>query len=132
MPDLDSLHTDGGDPRFFTVLEELAVIHRVKAADYGTEDPLTNLRNSSEFGIPDWVGCMLRANDKMRRIKSMAIKGKLANESLEDSLLDLASYSILGLILFRESQSVSKSVREQRTMMVPIALGSDDGIGGVG
>ena len=72
------------------------------------EDPLTNLRNSTEFGIPNWIGCLLRANDKMRRIKSMAIKGKLLNESLEDSLLDLASYAILGLILFREQNSPAK------------------------
>lgn len=105
MPSLGTFHMDGGDQRYFAILEELAHLHVKKAADYGTEDPLTNLRNSAEFGIPNWVGCMLRANDKMRRIKSMAVKGKLVNESLEDSLLDLASYSILGLILFREMVS---------------------------
>ena len=40
----------------------------------------------------------------MRRLKSMAAKGKLENETVEDSLLDLANYAVLALILFREQQ----------------------------
>lgn len=94
-----------GDPRFYQILKEMAELHARKSQDYGLEeDPLTNVRNAEEFGIPAWVGVMLRANDKMRRIKSMAHKGKLVNESLEDSLLDLANYSILALILYREAK----------------------------
>ena len=94
-----------GDERFFKILEEIALIHSKKSADYGTDDPLANLRSSEEFGIPSWVGVMVRANDKMRRIKSMATKKTLACESVEDSLIDLASYSILALILFREQHA---------------------------
>jgi hypothetical protein len=41
-------------------------------------------------------------NDKMIRLKSMAVNGSLQNESVEDSLMDLAAYSILALILYRE------------------------------
>lgn len=94
-----------GDPRFYTILGEMALTHAKKSQDYGTDrDALTNLRNSEEFGIPAWVGTAIRMNDKMKRIQAMASKGSLANESLEDSFLDMASYAVLALILFRETQ----------------------------
>jgi hypothetical protein len=47
---------------------------------------------------------MTRANDKMRRLQKFATEGNLANESVEDSLIDLAVYAIIGLILFREQK----------------------------
>ena len=81
-------------------------MHNKKQLDYGrTGDPFANVRASADFGIPGWVGCMVRANDKMRRIQKAASGGELANESVEDSLLDLAVYSIIGLVLYREAQN---------------------------
>jgi len=46
---------------------------------------------------------MARANDKMRRLQKGAQGGKMVNESIEDSLLDLATYTIIALCLFRET-----------------------------
>ena len=92
-----------GDPRFYKILSQMAEVHHKKSADYGAgTDPLANLRASVQFGIPAWIGAMIRAQDKMVRIQSFVRKAKLVNESVEDSLLDLASYAILALILFRE------------------------------
>ena len=74
-------------------------------SDYGTSnDPFANIRASEDFNIPAWVGCMMRANDKMVRIQTAAQKGKdqLKNESLRDSLMDLAVYSIIGIVLLEE------------------------------
>ena len=88
---------------FLEILDEVRELHNKKQADYGrTGDPFANVRASADFGVPAWVGCMIRANDKMRRIQSFAVKGSLENESLEDSLLDLAVYSIIALVLRRE------------------------------
>lgn len=93
-----------GDARFHAILQEMADLHAKKSADYGAgEDFLANLRASAAFNIPPWLGACVRMNDKMTRIKSMAVNGSLANESLEDSLLDIACYSILALILYRET-----------------------------
>lgn len=93
------------DARFRSILTELQSMHDQKQADYGREgDPFSNVRASEDFGIPGWVGCMIRANDKMRRLQKAAKGGTLANESVEDSLIDLAVYSIIGLILFREAE----------------------------
>ena len=94
-----------GDPRYLEILDDLRELHLKKSADYGVgEDPLANLRASERFGIPAWVGAMVRAQDKMQRVQAFVRNGSLKNESLEDSLLDGAAYFILALVLYRESQ----------------------------
>lgn len=104
-----------GDRRFHAALREIAALHDAKQADYGKDrDPFANVRASEDFGIPGWVGCVVRANDKMRRLQQAALGRTLRNESVEDSLLDLATYALIGLVLFRE------------------ASGQDFGDGGVG
>lgn len=97
---------NGGSPEYLKLLEEMKELHLRKAADYGRGvDPLANVRSAGEFGIPPWTGVMVRANDKMHRIKSLALNGFLKNESVEDSLMDLAAYSLLALVLYREGKS---------------------------
>ncbi len=89
---------------FHDVLAEMGLLHNQKQSDYGrTNDPFANIRASEDFGIPAWVGCMTRANDKMRRLQKAAQGGTLTNETAEDSLLDLAVYAAIGLILYRET-----------------------------
>ena len=95
-----------GSERFHTILVELAELHDRKQADYGRgSDPFANIRASHEFGIEPWVGAMLRLNDKVTRVKSMILNGRLANESLEDSLRDIAVYSIIALVLWEEGRN---------------------------
>lgn len=90
---------------FYTILAEAARLHDKKQRDYGTdEDPFANVRASEGFGIPAWLGCAIRMNDKVRRIQSFATKGELANESIEDALIDLLVYAGIGLVLYREAQ----------------------------
>lgn len=89
--------------RFDAVLIELKKMHDKKQADYGKQDdPFSNVRASEDFGIKGWVGSVVRANDKMRRLQKAAQGSPLANEGIEDSLIDMAVYSVIGLILFRE------------------------------
>src|SRR2546422_1657577 len=89
--------------RFHKILEELGELHDKKQADYGRgDDPFANVRASTEWGVPAWVGAMIRLNDKVRRLQSLALKGKLANESAEDSLRDIAVYAIIALVLREE------------------------------
>lgn len=93
-----------GDPRFHAVLADLGRLHDKKQSDYGrTDDPFANVRASEDFGIAGWVGAMVRANDKMRRLQKAAAGGTLSNEGVEDSLMDLAVYSVIALVLYRES-----------------------------
>jgi hypothetical protein len=95
--------------RFHAILKELGELHDKKQQDYGREtDPFANVRASQDWGMPGWVGCMMRANDKMKRLQTYSLKGTLANESVRDSFLDLAVYAVIGLCLHEEEQAVKK------------------------
>lgn len=88
---------------FHDTLETMGALHDRKQADYGrSNDPFANVRASEDFGIPGWVGAVIRANDKMRRLQAAARGQNLRNESVEDSLLDLAVYAVIALLLFQE------------------------------
>lgn len=92
-----------GDPRVHDELKRIGALHDKKQEDYGTDhDPFANIRQSKECGIPPWVGAIVRAGDKMKRLQKAARGGTMANESVEDSFIDLALYAIIGLILYRE------------------------------
>ena len=94
---------------FFDLCDALKDMHRRKSSDYGCPsgtDPLANIRNGAKFvGIPDWKGAMVRLSDKVTRLATYNATGKLENESLEDNLFDLASYSLLALLLHREERT---------------------------
>ena len=47
---------------------------------------------------------MVRLSDKVTRLATYNVTGQLENESLEDNLIDLASYSLLALLLHQEEQ----------------------------
>ena len=90
--------------RFHQILKELGDLHNKKGHDYGREqDPYANVRASSEWGVKPWVGALIRATDKLRRLQTYAQKGTLANEGAIDSLKDLAVYAIISLVLLEES-----------------------------
>lgn len=93
----------GGDT--LGILAEIESLHDQLAKDYGDGNDLANLRGSEAWSIPAWVGAMIRAEDKIRKLRQYHRKGSLANESAEDSLKDLILYSILALELFRESNA---------------------------
>ncbi len=89
---------------FKKILDELWELHQKKNQDYGTnEDPYSNIRGSTDWGIDAWRGAMLRANDKIKRLQKYAKTGQLKNESVEDSFLDLSVYTVIALLLWREA-----------------------------
>ena len=96
--------------RFFDLCDLLKEIHRKKSSDYGCPsgtDPLANIRNGARFvGIPAWKGAMVRLSDKVTRLAAYNATGRLENESVADNLLDLASYSLLALLLHQEEHGV--------------------------
>jgi hypothetical protein len=93
-----------GSLPFLELLEELRTLHLSKSQDYGSEsDPLANIRQGAEFvGIEAWRGCMVRVADKVQRLKTYCRTGRLVHEGVRDTLLDLAAYSLLAIVLFDE------------------------------
>lgn len=102
---VDSLPTPSvGDPRFHALLHKIGRLHDRKQQDYGrSTDPFANVRASEEWGVAPWVGAMVRLNDKVRRLQRFAERGELANESAEDSMLDIAVYALIAYLLYGEA-----------------------------
>lgn len=71
-------------------LENIILFDR-KQSDYGPG-------NIADFGI---VGVVIRANDKMNRLKNLIGKKRRRpnNESIEDTFRDLSNYGIIGMMV---------------------------------
>jgi hypothetical protein len=103
----DSLLRDDVHPtsrEFFDLCDALKEMHFKKSSDYGSaDDPLANIRNGAEFvGIEPWRAAMVRLSDKVTRLATYCRTGSLTFEGVEDTLFDLASYSLLTLLTHRE------------------------------
>ena len=89
--------------RFHAILKEIGDLHDKKQADYGVAtDPFANVRQSAEWGVTPWVGAMVRANDKVKRLQKVAQGGQLENEGVIDSFKDLAVYAVIAMVLWEE------------------------------
>ena len=91
--------------RFYELLEKMQATHDAKRHDYANpDDVFANFRTCEAAGIPAWKGCCVRIGDKFRRIMGFAKKEKLKvkDESNKDTLIDLAKYAIIALILYEE------------------------------
>lgn len=81
--------------------EKMNAITRAKNADYtgaAGDDPFANFNRVASLGVCSTEqGFMVRMLDKYMRINSFVQKGFLnvKDESVEDTLLDLANYAIL-------------------------------------
>lgn len=106
MRDVDALE---GDPRVKDLFWEALEMHAKKSIDYGVgDDPLANVRASEDFGIPGWIGCLNRMNDKVIRLKNYAKKRFLANESARDSMVDIIVYAAMATVLYDEATAGEK------------------------
>ncbi len=99
--------TQYGHPDFYKLLDQMAELHSRKNHDYaGTSDPLKNLRACTRLELDPFIGVMVRLQDKWSRIEEF-VKSKtllVKNESVEDTLMDNAVYSLLAIILLREQK----------------------------
>ena len=89
--------------RFHDILDECKSLHDRKQQDYGRDtDPFANVRGSTDWDMPAWVGAMVRANDKIRRLQQYNKKGTLANEGVADAFMDLINYAAIAMVLWEE------------------------------
>ena len=94
--------------RFYELLETMKNTHDVKRHDYANQDDVfANFRTCEQAGIPAWKGCCVRLGDKFSRIMGFAKKEKLKvkDESIKDTLIDMANYALIALILYEEEQN---------------------------
>jgi hypothetical protein len=90
------------NPAFVRLLDEIRAIHDSKSHDYADADPLSNLRMCESFGVPAFHGVMVRLSDKWSRLVQLVGGKTPKHESLRDTLIDQAVYSLLAVILLDE------------------------------
>lgn len=97
MLELGELIDDGVGP-FIDITNSLTKIYQAKNQDYGNSFE----KSLYKFGL---VASIIRLSDKMNRIESLSqTKAKVEDESIEDTLLDLANYAIMTVIWLRKSR----------------------------
>ena len=79
--------------RLENLMAEMMEIYKAKNKDYG--DSFSE--SFEEFGL---IAPIVRMNDKMNRIKILSKKGgrQVKDESLRDSLMDLANYALMTVV----------------------------------
>jgi hypothetical protein len=109
--DINPFYGWPGHPWYYKLLLKAARIHRAKNVDYGGGNPLGNFMEAEGIGIKPWQGILIRMTDKWARIKNLTkrlIEGgggpEVKDESIEDTLLDLANYSILAIVVRRHNK----------------------------
>lgn len=77
---------------FDAILEQMSDVHRRKNADYGD----AAYEGYKEFGIQYYI---IQLHNKLNRLKSLTKDNSKpqVNESIEDTLLDMANYAVLAL-----------------------------------
>ncbi len=96
----------GRNPKFDALLAEIDKLHGSKSEDYAdSDDPMRNLRRCRAFGVPSWKGVLVRLSDKWARIEQLSSGKKPKHESMRDSLLDQAIYSLLAIVLLDEESA---------------------------
>lgn len=94
----DEVLESGGT--FNDIAAEICRLHSEKNADYGD----SAYESYKEFGIISYVQ---RIGDKYRRIKNLTLNPgsqQVKTETIEDTLMDLAAYSIMALEAMRKGR----------------------------
>ena len=101
-----------GHPNFFDLLIEIADLHEVKNKAYGRGNHFGNFRESERLGIQPWKGVMVRLTDKYTRACNMTAEidnpeyaDARSIEGLDDTLRDMAVYSMIACVLLREAKA---------------------------
>lgn len=88
---------------FDEILEEMKEVHRKKNADYG---------NNFHKRYERWgfLTALLRLSDKMERLENIYEKGEIEvkDESVEDTLLDLANYAVMTIVELKNNKASLK------------------------
>ncbi|MBT9130922.1 MAG: hypothetical protein DDT41_01218 [candidate division WS2 bacterium] len=98
---------------FGLLTQKMNCIVSKKNQDYTTdEDPLSNFKLAERVGVAPVVGGVIRMSDKMSRIYEYCKKWttEVDDEKFEDTLIDLANYALITILLHREKNDEQKTI----------------------
>lgn len=88
--------------RFMDITTNMAKTYAAKNHDYSNSFE----QSCNKFGI---IAAIVRMGDKMNRLESLAVKrAEVKDESIKDTLLDLASYSVMTLMWLDKTNKVEE------------------------
>lgn len=94
--------TDTNVSKFMDITDSMAKTYAAKNHDYGNSFE----QSCNKFGI---IASVVRLGDKMNRIESLvAEKAEVKDESIKDTLLDLASYCVMTLMWLNKTNKEEK------------------------
>jgi len=95
--------------RFNEIVKEMTELHDRKNRDYAGAEYLSNFLMCERMGIPAWKGSLIRLSDKLSRLMNIARTGEIAvsDETVVDTLMDLAVYAIVTRILYENSRAAN-------------------------
>lgn len=110
--------------RYLELLNEMKELHIKKNAGYAgmdAEDPWANFRLAEGFGVSAFKGTLVRMSDKYIRVKNLVKnpKNEQVGESIKDTLIDLAAYSLIAVCLLEEKEVEANEMGEE-LMDVPL------------
>lgn len=98
--------------RYIDLVDYLKELHEKKNAGYAGDspDPFLNFKYSIMFGIRPSAGCLVRLADKFARVASLTKnkKNDKVNESITDTLLDMAAYALIAICLLEEEEKLEQ------------------------
>jgi hypothetical protein len=102
-------------PRYLALLEEMAALHKAKAAGYsGEKDTWANFREAESWGVTPLAGCLVRMGDKYRRIQNLILNpaNEQVGEAITDTLMDLSAYALIAICLTEEESQFAAQVAD--------------------
>lgn len=109
--------------RFRRIAQDLANLYSLKNEDYGDSFG----RSVGKYGM---ISALTRISDKFNRLESLILtqeKAKVSDESLDDTLKDLAAYCIMTLVA-REQQKEKETVLDAMDGLATTASKASDSI----
>lgn len=96
----DMRHIFGSESgEFRDITNSMIQTYQAKNQDYGNSFE----KSLDKFGL---IASVIRLNDKISRIESLSrTEAKVIDESIEDTLLDLANYSVMTIIWLRKNRA---------------------------
>ena len=92
---------------FSTILKQMEDLYKKKNSDYGNSFDDT----CDKFGL---VAALVRMYDKLNRLSTIVDKNSTeVNESLEDTLMDLANYAVLALLYCKNKTTSHDTNKKQ-------------------
>lgn len=90
--------------RFMDITTNMVKTYAAKNHDYGNSFE----QSCNKFGI---IAAIVRMGDKMNRLESLAVKrAEVKDESIKDTLLDLANYAIMTVMWLDEERFTSNLI----------------------